>query len=239
MTTCTSRTEYSLRLLNSLAAHAVDADIQFKFLRLAEQQAMLSNDRLCAQQNEMFGPEGLFAQFSAQVTCEGRQAAVFDDVSDIQDTQRLAHAEQAVDFALSRHHRRNAVVNPFGHQSREPLCCVVYDESAAFTLVERYAAYEAIRQLDSDFFIKLIATTRGVVERRIVFLGLLEHFDRLLPIEQSIYPGNYRDAQQSHLDREEAIYGPLELNKPLSELLGDISPSLLLEKVQGLASLTD
>lgn len=239
MTTNARCTEYSRRLLNALSAHRVDADIQGKFLCLAEQQSALSIDRLYQRQSELFGPDGVFASFSTQVTREGRQAPVFEDVSKIKGLQRMKHVERAVDFALSRHHRCGAVANPFRHQSREYLCCAVYDDTEAFTLVERYAAYEAIRQLDSDFFIKLIATTRGVVERRIVFLGLLEHFDRLLPIEQSIYPGNYRAVQQSHLDREEAIYGALELNKPLSELLGEIPPMMLLEKIQGETSVAD
>jgi hypothetical protein len=69
------------------------------------------------------------------------------------------------------------------------------------------------------------------VERRIVFRGLLEHFDGLLPIEQSIYPLNYRRAQQSHLDREEALYGKLELDKPIYALLEEHSPEWLLENL--------
>lgn len=44
-------------------------------------------------------------------------------------------------------------------------------------------------------------------------MGLLEHFDALLPIEQSIYPVDYRLAQQRHTDQEEALYGRLELKK--------------------------
>jgi hypothetical protein len=239
MTTNTRWTEYSFRLLNALSAHRVDAGIQVKFLNLAEQQTALSSDRLYQRQNELFGPDGLFASFSTQVAREGRQAAVFNDVSQIQDQHRLKVVEQAVGFALSRHHRCDAVANPFRDKSREALCCMVCDETTLFTMAERYAAYEAIRQLDSSFFTKLIATTRGVVERRIVFLGLLEHFDRLLPVEQSIYPDNYRAVQQRHLDREEALYGTLELSKPLSELLGEMAPLKLLKKIQAQTSLAD
>lgn len=239
MTTNTRWTEYSFRLLNALSAHRVDAGIQVKFLNLAEQQTALSSDRLYQRQTELFGPDGVFANFSAQVACEGRQAPVLNDVSQIQDQHRLKVVEQAVGFALSRHHRCGEVANPFRDTSREALCCVVCDETTLITMAERYAAYEAIRQLDSSFFIKLIATTRGVVERRIVFRGLLEHFDRLLPVEQSIYPDNYRAVQQSHLDREEAIYGALELSKPLSELLWEMPPLLLLKKVQAQTSMAD
>lgn len=232
MTICMSPTPYSDRMLASLSAHTVDAEVRSRFLRLAEQQSNQSEERLYQRQKELFGPDGVFATFSAQVTREGRHAMVFEDVTQIRERQRAKLVERAVNYALARHEQCDAVANPFQGHSREALCCVVYNDCAAYTMVERYAAYEAIRQLDSVFFIKLIATTRGVVERRIVFRGLLEHFDRLLPIEQSIYPGNYREAQQGHLDREEAIYGPLQLDKSLNDLLEEVSPSLLLQLVQ-------
>lgn len=231
MTTYMARTDHASRLRDSLCAHAVDANTRYNFLLLAEDQAMLPLDQLYQRQTELFGPEGLFADFSAQVAKEGRKASVFGDVARIKLKRRLKQVERAVDFALSRHQERATPGNPFGQHTREALCCVVYDESGLFTLVERYAAYEAIRRLDSDFFIKLIATTRGVVERRIVFTGLLEHFDRLLPVEQSIYPLNYRQVQQGHLAREETLYGPLQLNKTLTAVFQEMSPTQLLEQV--------
>lgn len=232
MTAYMARTDHALRLRESLCEHSVDADTRFNFLRLAQEQAMLPFDQLKQLQSELFGPEGLFADFSAQVAREGRDAQVFDDISSIKLKRRLKQVQRAVDFALSRHLKCVTPVNPFRQHPRESLCCLVYDESGAFPLVERYAAYEAIRRLDSDFFIKLIATTRGVVERRIVFRGLLEHFDGLLPVEQSIYPLNYRQVQQGNLAREEAMYGPLQLNRPLREMFQEFSATQLLEQVQ-------
>ena len=89
-----------------------------------------------------------------------------------------------------------------------------------------------MRQSDSDFFIKLIATTRGVTERRVVFRGLLEHYDRLLPIEKSIYPEAYRDVQQTHLDREEGLYGALILGDSLQNLLTRMTPLELLKQIK-------
>jgi hypothetical protein len=236
MSTCTAEIDYVPRLQPTLCARSLGADTQALFLHLAEQQALMTPDQLYRRQSELFGPQGIFADFSEQVSREGRQARVFADIAQVKDPLRLMQIEAAVGYALSVHHRRDASANPFQALSRESLCCVVYDESAAFTFVERYAAYEAIRVMDSDFFIKLIATTRGVVERRIVFHGLLEHFDRLLPVEKSIYPANYREVQQGHLNREQAIYGPLQLEKPLHQLLEDISPMALLERMKGGAS---
>lgn len=236
MTRCMAPVDHASRLRESLGVHSVDADTQVKFLRLAREQAALPIDYLYQRQSELFGPGGMFARFSAQVTREGRRASVFADIMKTKPRQRLKDAQKAVEFAMARLHERSSSPNPFRLCGRESLCCVVYDESDA-SLVERYAAYEAMRQLDSDFFIKLIATTRGVVERRIVFRGLLEHFDRLMPIEQSIYPENYREVQQGHLRREEAMYGPLRLEKSLNELLRDVPPARLLEQLQGKANL--
>ncbi|WP_342654767.1 hypothetical protein [Pseudomonas sp. F3-2] len=203
-----------------------------EFNRLVDEQAALSRDQLNALHKQWFGPQGLFATFSAEVERLGRQAPALDDLTWLDNPQRLQEAERAVAFALAQSNRRGAAVNPFSGRARHDLCCVVFDETGAYTLVERYAAYEAMRQSDSDFFIKLIATTRGVVERRIVFRGLLEHFDRLLPIEKSIYPGAYREVQQAHLDREEGLYGPLTLSDSLVALLETVSPVELLKLTQ-------
>lgn len=209
-----------------------DADVTARFNLLVDQQALLSSGHLETLHKQWLGPQGIFATFSAEIDRLGRQAPALDEVDMLADEARAHLAERAVVFALAKSNRRSAVVNPFRGLSREALCCVVFDDCGVYTLVERYAAYEAMRQCDSDFFIKLIATTRGVVERRIVFRGLLEHYDRLLPVEKSIYPDAYRETQQAHLDREEVLYGPLMLADNLVVLLQTISPIELLEQVR-------
>lgn len=210
-----------------------DSAVMVDFQRLVDEQGALCKEHLNALHKQWLGPRGLFASFGAEVERLGRQAPALDDVDRLKCPQRVREAEVAVAFALAQSNRRGAAINPFSGRKREALCCVVFDESGACTLVERFAAYEAIRHGDSDFFIKLIATTRGVVERRIVFRGLLEHYDRLLPLEQSIYPQGYRPAQQAHLDREEGLYGPLMLPDSLVVLLECISPVDLLNHVKG------
>lgn len=232
MTSCNwTHTAMALTHLQVGAEQAGGA-VMVHFRRLVDEQAALCKDHLNALHKQWLGPRGLFAGFGAEVERLGRQAPALDDLDQLGCPQRMQQAELAVVFALAQSNRRGAAINPFSGCNREALCCVVFDETAAYTLVERFAAYEAIRQGDSDFFIKLIATTRGVVERRIVFRGLLEHYDRLLPIEQSIYPEGYRAAQQAHLDREEGLYGPLMLPNNLVALLERISPVDLLNHVQ-------
>lgn len=212
-------------------ADPADPKAMSRFRRLAAKQSGLSSALLCEQQTRLLGPQGCLSLFARHVAELGRQAPELNDVPELENRERQEQAERAVDFALGFHLRRPYAENPFGHQCRTFLCLVVYDEMAMYTLAERYAASQALRQLDGEYFIKLIATTRDTVERRIVFHGLLEHFDALLPIERSIYPFNYREVQKQHLEREEALYGRLELGAPIGTLLQQHTPEWLLENL--------
>jgi hypothetical protein len=207
------------------------AAAQLWFERVAQRQAACPSDQLCARQAALLGPQGLLPMFSRQVAAEGRQAPALRDLLELAGPQRQQMAEQAVAFVLAQHHRRDAVDNPYHGLSRQLLCCMLFDDQTHYTLAERFAVSEALRQRDSRYFSKLIATTRHTVERRLVFTGLLEHFDSLLPIEQNIYPEGYRQAQQRHLDREEALYGKLQLEHPVSQLLEQHSAQWLLDHV--------
>lgn len=211
--------------------HGDDLEMD-RFHEMVHKQAVYSKEDLHTMHRQWLGPRGVFATFEEEIEQLGRQAPALEDLKKLTTPGRLQQAEQAVAFALAQSHRRTAAINPFAGLRREALCGVVFDDSGLYTLVERYAAYQAVRKSDADIFIKLIATTRGVVERRIVFRGLLEHYDRLLPIEKSIYPEGYRSVQQGHLDREEALYGPLKMEDEILTLLGTMSAAELLERVQ-------
>lgn len=199
---------------------------------LAAQQARLSKAELCDLQARIAGPRGLLAAFAVQVAEQGRQAPDIQSLLESSNPEQMALTNSAVEFALARHHRRAYARNPFAGLPRATLCCVVYDESGPYNLAERYAASEALQALDSRFFVQLIATTCNSVERRLVFKGLLEHFDALLPVEQSIYLDGYREVQQSYLDREERLYGTLDLGKPLSEIFTEQTPESLLASLE-------
>ncbi|MDD1967386.1 hypothetical protein NPS29_18820 [Pseudomonas putida] len=233
MTTCNSvhGAMTSARVQPELQASIHD-NVMVHFNRLVERQGAMCTEMLGELHREWLGPRGLFATFGREIEQLGRQAPSLDELDDILDDLRLQQAESAVAFVLGQSHRRVAAKNPFAGRRREALCCVAFDDCAGLTLVERYAAYEALRQNDSTFFIKLIATTRGVSERRIVFRGLLEHYDSLMPLERCIYPEGYRSIQQGHLDREEALHGPLSLDGSLMKLLEKMTPLSLLKQVQ-------
>ncbi|MEE5052178.1 hypothetical protein V2J84_00715 [Pseudomonas alliivorans] len=216
MTVCLVRQDSLSDQSSRQDPHRTDTNWMTDFQQLAARQSVLSRAVLVQQQAALLGPAGQLARFSRLVRGQARQAPVFQDLERLQDRKRKSLAEQAMLFALGAFGRRPPADNPFCRMAREYLCCVIFDDTGLYTLVERYAAAEALKYGDSQYFAKLIATTRNTVERRIVFHGLLEHFDRLLPIEKSIYPLDYRSAQQAHLDHEESLYGKLELKQPIS-----------------------
>ncbi|MDB6141396.1 MAG: hypothetical protein JWP80_440 [Pseudomonas sp.] len=210
----------------------LDERLPLDCTQLAARQARMSKDELRDLQARIAGPRGMLVDFSTQVAQQGRQAPEVQRLLDNCDPRHLALTEAALRFVLARHHRRSFARNPFVGLPRATLSCVVYDESAPYNLAERYAASEALHALDSRYFVQLIATTYNTVERRLVFQGLLEHFDALLPVEQSIYLEGYRQAQQDYLDREELLYGTLDLGKPLSMILAEQTPANLLASLE-------
>ena len=230
MTACVSRMPV---LSDGISWQVPDADETLEqFRQLSARQAMQTVEQLCELQSRLMGPVGLFSRLTRQLGEQGRQAPVLADLASLDENcERHAQAEQALQFALGLHWRREPTDNPYAGLQREFLCCVVFDEHTPYTLVERYAASAALRQNDCEYFARLIATTRDTVERRIVFLGLLEHFDGLLPVERSIYPVNYRAAQQSYLDNEERTYGKLVLEHPVKELLARHSTDWVLTHI--------
>lgn len=229
MTVCLVRQDSLSDQSSRQDPHRTDTNWMTNFQQLAARQSVLSRAVLVQQQAALLGPAGQLARFSRLVREQARQAPVFQDLERLQDRKRKSLAEQAMLFALGAFGRRPPADNPFCRMAREYLCCVIFDDTGLYTLVERYAAAEALKYGDSQYFAKLIATTRNTVERRIVFHGLLEHFDRLLPIEKSIYPLDYRSAQQAHLDHEESLYGKLELKQPISVIFETREPQWLLD----------
>ncbi|WP_122222067.1 hypothetical protein [Pseudomonas syringae group genomosp. 3] len=231
MTVCLRQSESVSDQSLRLDPYRSGLNLTTEFQQLATRQSALPVSQLVEQQTALSGPAGLFVKLSHQLRLYGRQAPSLEDLEWLRGRKRQSLAERAVQFALGQHCRRPEADNPFKGMLREDLCCIVFDDRSLHTLVERYAAREALRQHDSEYFVKLIATTRETVERRIVFHGLLEHFDRLLPIEKSIYPLHYRAVQQAHLDHEETLYGKLILDQPISALLNVHSPEWLLNNL--------
>lgn len=234
----TDRELRELRERRGAAQDAVDrplegfseAQCQAHYQALAQQQQALPRAGLEARHASLIGPRGQFALLVQELETLGRQAPTLVDLVELGSRELRTRADKALSFVFGHQRLRPPAPNPYRGLSRERLCCMVYDEQAGFTLIERYAALVTLRQHDTHYFSRLIDTTRKTVERRLVFRGLLEHFDALLPIERCIYPASYREAQLRHLQQEEQIYGPLELGQPMAVLVARHSISTLLKK---------
>lgn len=112
---------------------------------------------------------------------------------DSADPARLKQAEQATESLYGR------AANPFAGRSRAELSAIVYDESGAYTVNERYAAANQRTELDNRFWAPVFqrALTTGdwrpVVEAGLVFYASLS------PLERTAYPPNYVQLMQQYL----------------------------------------
>lgn len=112
---------------------------------------------------------------------------------DSTDPVRLKQAEQATESLYGR------AANPFAGRSRAELSAIIYDESGAYTVNERYAAANQRTELDNRFWAPVFqrALTTGdwrpVVEAGLVFYASLS------PLERTAYPPNYVQLMQQYL----------------------------------------
>ncbi|GAB7529532.1 hypothetical protein PS3A_19410 [Pseudomonas sp. 3A(2025)] len=118
-------------------------------------------------------------------------------VPDSDDAERLARARQATDFLSGN------ASNPFKDLSREQLALITYDESDAFTIDERRAAWEAAsaqeqawRQMISRQGTDEYNATGKITE---TLKQTLEHYRALPAIERAQYPANYQGEMLSKI----------------------------------------
>lgn len=128
---------------------------------------------------------------------------------------RIDLAKRAVAYYASiRSSPPGQAPNPFAGVDREQLTSVIYDDSGTYTVSERYAAWAEQQRQDYISLSRLFAGITNGGDNRLVYKGLLDHFDALSPIERSIYPDDYRDQLVHLLEAQEAQFGKLEASAP-------------------------
>ncbi|MBA1202624.1 hypothetical protein G7009_12805 [Pseudomonas capeferrum] len=95
--------------------------------------------------------------------------------------------------------------NPFAHLSRKALVAMLEDESGAYTKVERYAAWEAIHDLDNAGVRRNRMLQEHEPDRRPDLLRTLEYIDNLSELEQMRNPPGYREFFVNLLNQGEAL----------------------------------
>lgn len=110
------------------------------------------------------------------------------------DAQRLQQARQATESLYGR------AANPFTGLSRAELSAIVYDESGAYTVNERYAAANQRTALDQQFWTPVFQQAMQSGNWQPVITAALLFYATLSPLEQTAYPANYVQLLQQYLD---------------------------------------
>lgn len=141
-------------------------------------------------------------------------------VPDTDDLEWLERAKQSSDFIKSVHNgTKGSVANPFAGLSNEQLVLITYDDSGAYTINERQAAFCETSERDNAWRTSLIA--RGDIEysqsggRKEFFKEILDHYQALPAIERARYPLNYAAELQTNMNRPN---DPLPVNANPAEM---------------------
>lgn len=114
------------------------------------------------------------------------------------DPQRLARARQATGFV------NGAAGNPFKGMPRDQLALITYDDSGAFTVNERRAAWEESSRQEEAWRKGAVAQAMNEYDRTgkltHFFTQVLDHYNGLSGIEQAQYPQDYASQLQEMID---------------------------------------
>jgi len=134
-----------------------------------------------------------------------RNKAAHDaEVPDSDDPQRLAQARQATDFTNGNG------TNPFKGMSREQLALIAYDDSGAFTINERRAAWSEASDQEELWRRAIIAKMNdeynrtGKVSAR-THQAVLDHYKSLPAIEEAQLPTGYDIQLQAWIQQADEV----------------------------------
>ena len=100
-------------------------------------------------------------------------------------------------------------LNPFAGLNRDELDAVASDDSGRYTVNERRAAYLEAYDMEQAWRRQVMAAGQAEREatgsRRHFYEEILNHYQALPPLEQSLYPASYSQKLQAHIQREPAI----------------------------------
>ncbi|UCZ77037.1 hypothetical protein LHK94_08760 [Dickeya zeae] len=118
------------------------------------------------------------------------KAAYDAEVPDSTDPQRLAQATQATDFLNGKG------TNPFKGMSRDQLALITYDDSGAFTVNERRAAWKESNAQHQEWKRAVVARMNEEYERKgrvsgSTYQSILDHYQSLPAIEEAQLPDGY------------------------------------------------
>ena len=125
------------------------------------------------------------------------------EVPKTNDPALLARAKQATEF-VNRSSNSGNDKNPFGSLSNNQLSNIIYDDSGAYTVNERRAAWSEAYDRDEAWRVKVCAQAMDEYNRTgkmtNFFKSCLDYYNELPAIEQAQYPKDYASDLQSKID---------------------------------------
>ncbi|WP_222932317.1 hypothetical protein [Allochromatium humboldtianum] len=125
------------------------------------------------------------------------------EIPNTSDPELLARAKQATEF-VNRNSNGGSEKNPFASLSNDQLSIIIYDDSRAYTINERRAAWSEAYDRDEAWREKVCAQAMDEYNRTgkmtNFFKSVLDYFNELPAIEQAQYPNDYASDLQSKID---------------------------------------
>ncbi|MDF0732956.1 hypothetical protein P0Y43_19880 [Pseudomonas entomophila] len=187
-------------------------------------EATLSKKQLEEKFQRIYGPDNLLLRLHAEVARLGRNAPALSEEPAGASPERLKQSRQAAKYIEGVVKAQRQTDNPFAHLSRQEVVAILEDESGAYTSVERYAASEAVRELDNARIGRFWARLSLDNDHRAHVVRTLEFFDSLGELERMRYPAGTRDFYVTLLNQPQpgdADYQPLKMPS-LVEILKQI-----------------
>ncbi len=130
------------------------------------------------------------------------------EVPNTDDPELLARAKQATAFVNSTNPVSGSKKNPFAGLSNEQLSLVIYDDSGAYTINERRAAWSEAYDREQTWRQKVVGSAQSLAEYESTgkhtnfFKACIDHYKGLPLIEQVQYPENYVSLTTSMMNSE-------------------------------------
>ncbi|MGE5467597.1 MAG: hypothetical protein ACM3Y9_09260 [Ignavibacteria bacterium] len=139
------------------------------------------------------------------------------------DPDLVARAGKATTFMAATRAGSASASNPFAGLSREQLYDVVFDDSGAYTFNERAAAFTELSRQEGQWRDKVSADAaaeyKATGKLTKFFSSVLDHFNSLPAIQQSLYPADYANTLKAKI-AQNASYGSTGLNA-IKDMLGN------------------
>lgn len=140
-----------------------------------------------------------------QITMSSEEdvARAFSEVPKPPTPERVERAQATNDFLKGKG------ANPFAGLTHEKLAAIQFDDSGAYTVNERRAAFSELATRRTNFWAPVISQAQVSGDSRGLYEAALSYYDQLTPMERALdhYPPSYKATVAVALKDEEEKHG--------------------------------